>query len=192
MSAEMGSIWGSCGVDSEWRTLKAVLLHRPGEELGASEEPNSVQMLAPIDVARAREEHDAMAEAFRSQQVRVHQVEPDGTPLPNQMFCADLMWTTPHGVVLARPASTVRAGEERQVARRLAALGVPILRSISADATFEGADAAWLDPGTVIVGRGLRTNGRGIEQLRAVLADMGVEVIAADMPFRCKPAGSGA
>lgn len=182
-ASEIGDVWGACGIDSEWRTLRAVLLHRPGQELAASENPNQVQMLARIDVARAGEEHDAMAQAFRDSQVSVHGVEPAGRVRPNQMFCADLVFLTPQGAILARPASTVRAGEEREVARRLADLGIPILRSISGEATFEGADAAWLDAGTVAVAHGLRTNPKGIAQIREVLADMQVEVIPADLPY---------
>jgi len=181
--AELGGVWGACGMDSEWRRLRAVLLHRPGAELEASNNPNAVQMLAPIDVARAGEEHDAMAQAYRDHQVTVHTVEPVAEPRPNQMFCADLVFLTPQGAILARPASTVRAGEEREVARRLADLGVPILRSISGEGTFEGADAAWLDAKTVAVAHGLRTNPRGIAQIAEVLADMQVEVIAADLPY---------
>jgi N-dimethylarginine dimethylaminohydrolase len=98
------------------------------------------------------------------------------------MFAADLFFMTPEGAVLARPASPVRAGEERQVARRLAALGVPILRSLRGTATFEGADAAWLDPGTVLIGRGLRSNAEGIAQLRSLLEEMGIAVIPVDLP----------
>jgi len=183
MATELGGVWRACGADSEWRTLRAVLLHRPGPELAACNDPNDVQMLAPIDVARAGEEHDAMSQAYRDNQVTVHMVEPGGSPRPNQLFCADLVFVTPQGAILARPASTVRAGEEREVARRLADLGVPILRSISGRATFEGADAAWLDAKTVAVAHGLRTNQRGIAQIAEVLADMQVEVIAADLPF---------
>ena len=181
--AELGGVWGACGMDSEWRRLRAVLLHRPGAELEASNNPNAVQMLAPIDVARAGEEHDAMAQAYRDHQVTVHTVEPVAEPRPNQMFCADLVFLTPQGAILARPASTVRAGEEREVARRLADLGVPILRSISGEGTFEGADAAWLDAKTVAVAHGLRTNPRGIAQIAEVLADMQVDVIPADLPY---------
>jgi N-dimethylarginine dimethylaminohydrolase len=46
------------------------------------------------------------------------------------MFVSDLMVITPEGAVLARPASTVRVGEERWVARQLAELGVPILKGL--------------------------------------------------------------
>ena len=90
---------------------------------------------------------------------------------------------TPEGAILARPASTVRAGEERWVAHRLAALGVPILRTLVATATFEGADAAWIDGETVLIGRGLRTNQTGAEQVTRALADIAVEGIVVDLPF---------
>jgi arginine deiminase len=90
---------------------------------------------------------------------------------------------TPEGAIVARPASTVRAGEERWIARRLADLGVPILATLRGNATFEGADAAWIDPQTVMVGRGLRTNDAGIAQVTAVLGAQGVTVIVVDMPY---------
>ena len=125
---ELGGVWAGCAIDSEWRPLRSVLLHAPGDELAASaQDPDAVQMLAAVDVGRAREEHAAMAEAYRGCGIDVHLVEPDRPCPPNLMFCADLFVMTPEGAILGRPASTVRAGEERWIAGRLAALGVPIL-----------------------------------------------------------------
>ena len=49
---EMGTVWGPCGVATEWAPLRAVLLHRPGAELEAVSDPDQVQMLAPLDAAR--------------------------------------------------------------------------------------------------------------------------------------------
>ncbi len=183
LSEELGDIWGACGVSTEWAPLKAVLLHRPGPELAAVADPNTVQMLEPIDLKRAQAQHDGLAQAYRQAGAAVHYVDPAETPSPNQMFVADLMFMTPEGVILARPASTVRAGEERWVGRRLADLGVPIIRSVRGKGTFEGADAAWLNPQTVILGRGLRTNAEGAAQVSSSLREMGVEVIQVDLPF---------
>jgi len=181
---EIGKLWANCGIDSEWRRLRSVLLHCPGEELKAAEDdPDAVQMLASVDLGRAAEEHAAMVEAYHAAGVEVHQVEPQQPCQPNLMFCADLLAMTPQGAILARPASTVRAGEERQVARRLAALGIPILATLTGNATFEGADLMWLDETTAMIGRGLRTNDAAIEQIGALLARLGVELIAVDMPF---------
>ncbi len=183
LQEELGGVWGACGVSTEWTALKAVLLHRPGPELNASTDPNAVQMLAPLDLERAQKQHDGLARAYRVAGATVHYVDPAGTPSPNQMFVADLMFMTPEGVILGRPASTVRAGEERWVARRLADLGVPILRSVRGGGTFEGADAAWLNPRTVLLGRGLRTNDEGAAQVTATLQEMGVDVIQVDLPY---------
>ena len=181
---EIGAIWGACGIDSEWRPLKSVLLHSPGQELDSSrDDPDSVQMLAPVNLGRAREEHAAMVEAYRDSGVDVHLVEPDAPCPPNQMFCADLFVMTPQGAILARPASTVRAGEERWIARRLAALGVPILKTLTGIATFEGADLMWLDEKTAMISRGPRTNQAAIDQIGALLADLGIETFAADIPY---------
>lgn len=181
---EIGDIWAPCGIDSEWRRLRSVLLHRPGRELEASaEDANAVQMLDVIDVPRAQAEHDALAQAFRDADVEVHYVDPPQEARPNQMFCADLVFMTPEGAILARPASTVRAGEEREVARRLADCGMPILRSLQGAGTFEGADAMWIAPDLVVIGIGLRTNVEGAEQVAQCLSMMGVESLIVDMPY---------
>ena len=182
--SEIGSHWAPCGIDSEWAPLEAVMLHRPGRELAASHnDPQAVQMLDPLDLDEAGREHDAIAGAYRDAGVEVHYVEPVVVPDPNQMFCADLFVMTPQGAILARPASEVRAGEERWVARRLADLGVPILKTLTGTATFEGADLMWLDATTAIVGRGLRTNQAAIHQISGVLGEIGIETIAVDMPY---------
>lgn len=181
---ELGEIWGACGIDSEWRELKSVLLHCPGEELNAAwDDPEAVQMLAPVDVELALEEHKALVETYRSQGIAVHFVEPDTACQPNLMFCADLFAMTPQGAILARPASTVRAAEERWVARKLAALGIPILKTLTGSGTFEGADLMWIDETTAMVGCGLRTNEAAIGQLTTLLAEMGIDLIAVDSPF---------
>jgi arginine deiminase len=180
---EIGGVWGACGVGTEWSPLKAVLLHQPGPELEDLTDPDAAQMLAPLDTARARQQHDALAQAYRDAGVTVHYVEPAGTPPPNLMFVADLMFMTPEGAIVGRPASTVRAGEERFVARRLADLGVPILRSVRGRGTFEGADALWIDPQTALVATGLRTNAEGSAQVAGLLREMGVEVIQVGLPY---------
>lgn len=179
---EIGEVWASCGVSSETDPLKVVLLHAPGSELGASEDPDAVQMLAPLDPGRARAQHDALASAYRNAGVQVLTVDPPPDPPPNLLYVADLVFMTPEGAVLCRPASTVRAGEERLVARRLADLGIPILSTIRGTGTFEGADAAWLDPTTVLLATGLRTNEVGARQVEAVLSDLGVTTVRTRLP----------
>ncbi len=180
---EIGDLWAKSGVDSEYATLRDVVVHRPGDELSASVDPEAVLMLDRLDLNRAQDQHDIMVQTYRDHGVEVHFVDPTVTPSPNQMFCADLVFMTPEGAIMARPASSVRAGEERWVARRLADMGVPILRTLTGNATFEGADAAWLDTNTVMIGRGLRTNMEGALQVAEMIEDIGGEAIIVDLPF---------
>ncbi|MHA2143713.1 MAG: dimethylarginine dimethylaminohydrolase family protein [Candidatus Thorarchaeota archaeon] len=182
LKEEIGTIWNSFGVNNEWTRLKKVLLHSPGIELTGISDPDAVQMVEIPSIEVITKQHDAMAEAFRKADVSVSYVEPSAKSPPNLMFVADLLFTTPEGVILSRPASSVRAGEERFVAEALARLGIPILRSIRGNGTFEGADAAWLNPDTVMIGVGFRTNKEGAAQVSSILKEMGVEPILVDLP----------
>jgi N-dimethylarginine dimethylaminohydrolase len=180
---ELGFHWAPCGMDSEYRPLRAVLLHRPGRELeAAAEDPASSLMLEEADPGTLVREHDALAQAYRARGVEVSYVQPPDLPPPNQLFAADLFAMTPEGAVLGRPASPVRAGEERWVARALAHRGIPILRSVRGEGTFEGADLMWLAPDTALLARGIRTNPEGARQVEAVLREMSVRVLTTNLP----------
>ena len=180
---EIGSIWGPCGLSTEWEALKTVLLHSPGSEIDSLSDPDMVQMIDLLDPDKARKQHQAIAEFYSRAGVKVHFINPGIIPPANLMFQADLFFMTPEGAILARPASTVRAGEERLVAKRLAALGIPILGIIRGKGVFEGADAAWVNPETVLLGTGLRTNLEGFQQVKAFLKGLGVEVIHVGLPY---------
>jgi arginine deiminase len=177
---ELGTRWAACGADSEWAPLRQVLLHAPGAELAVAD-ADAALMLARPDPERARRQHDALAAAYREAGIDVAHVEPPEPPPPNQLYVADLLFMTPEGAIVGRPAGEARAGEERWVARRLAELGIPILRTVGARGVFEGADALWLDRETVLLGRGLRTNAAGAAQVAATLAEQGVSTIVVDL-----------
>ena len=176
-------MWGECGVDNEYDALEAILIHAPGSEWENILDPEAIQMVSAPNLALARKQHDTIAQAYRDVGVSVYYVEPSQVPPANLIFCADLFFMTPDGAILSRPASTVRAGEERWIARRLADLGIPIVRTLRGGATFEGADAQWINPQTVLLGRGLRTNTEGADQVSDALQGMGVNVIQVDLPI---------
>ena len=179
---EIGNVWGVCGISNEWSPLKAVLMHRPGPEIEMIADANNALMLAIPEAVSARRQHDDLVRAYRDSGVTVFYVEPRDVPPPNQMFVADLFFMTPEGAVLARPASAVRAGEERFVMQKLAELGIPILRCVRGNGVFEGADASWIDSATVIIGTGLRTNIEGAAQVASLLKEMNIDVIRVDLP----------
>ena len=85
-------------------------------------------------------------------------------------------------ISIAERAGSRATSINEHYARRLAGLGIPIWRTLTGTATFEGADAVWLDHQTVLLGRGLRTNDEGLRQVCAALGEIGVQAIPVDMP----------
>ena len=178
---EIGSIWGACGINSEWAPLRCVLLHRPGKEMQGIADPDKLQLLDIPDADLMLHQHNSIALAYKEVGVTVEYVNPRETPPPNQLFVADLMFMTPEGAVVGRPASTVRAGEERYLAEALSRIGVPILRTIRGHGTFEGADAMWINPDLVMIGRGLRTNEEGAKQVAGLVKELGAKAITVNL-----------
>src|SRR4051812_14611531 len=175
--------WGDWGSGSECGMLRAVLLRRPGPELDTITDFDAVQMRADLNPGLARSQHDALADAYREQGVIVHPVELGRMDKPNSFFLRDLMLMTPEGAIVTRPASTVRAGEERLVAEALGRLGVPILMSVHGSGTFEGADVIWVDEHLCFLAEGLRTNEAGANQVERMLREIGVaEVVRLGLP----------
>lgn len=179
---ELGKIWSACGLSNEYAPLTRVALCPPGEALAAAaEDPNASQLLAPLDLGRAREEHAQLAEAYRGAGVEVLEIAPSPSHA-NAMFAADLFAMTKEGAILARPASTVRAGEEVAMAAALAAAGIPILGTLTGEAVFEGADLMWVDEETLLLGRGLRTNDAAVDQIERVLDGQDATLTVVDLP----------
>ncbi len=181
---EIAESWGDWGVSSECGRLRAVLLHRPGRELDEIEDFDVAQMRADVRPQVARAEHDALAATYESHGVAVHYLERTRPDKPNTLFVRDLMLMTPEGAIVTRPASTVRAGEERYVAEALARLGVPILMSVHGHGTFEGADVVWVDRDLCFLAEGLRTNCEGADQVERMLREIGVrDVVRVGLPY---------
>ncbi len=177
-----GELWSPYSVRSEVAPLRAVLLSWPGDELAVEGDPDDQLMLERVDVAAIQTQAEGVADAYRAEGVQVHLYRPESRPPPNLIFMRDLFFMTPEGVILARPAARQRAGEERFAAQALTRAGVPILRTLRGRATFEGADALWLDADTVLVGVGLRTNDEAFVELKEALAAQGVTARAIAMP----------
>lgn len=180
---DMPVFWGHWGVSSEVDTLKAVLMRRPGREVEKFDY-QAVRFREAIDPELFRLQHDGLAEIYKANDVKVFYVEYQREDRPNAVFVRDLVFMTPEGAIVGRPAMAERRGEERYASQALATLGVPILRTISADGIFEGANAMWVDRRTVILATGGRTNRSGYEQVEQELRRLGVtEVIHMQIPY---------
>jgi N-dimethylarginine dimethylaminohydrolase len=176
IAEDFSEYWGGdWGCDSEVGELRAVLLRRPGKEIEDIADPEECRWLDVMDPKLAREQHDTLAELYRSQDVKVHYVENMREDKPNALFMRDNVLMTPQGAIVGRQAMACRRGEERFAAEALAMLGVPIVRTISGTGIFETACCLWVDAGTVIIGTGNRANKVGAAQVEQALSSMGVE-----------------
>lgn len=185
-SEEIKDLWGNWYCDSEVGTLRSVLMHRPGIEIEGITEENfaDFRFRAPINPVRARRQQDALADLYRSFGVQVHYVEDQRADKPNAMFMRDLLFMTPEGAIIGRPAMPARRGEEKAVSRTLASLGVPIIKTINGDGYFEGASAMWINRETVVIGTGSRTNESGALQVERELINIGVKnIIRTQIPY---------
>ncbi len=181
MEEDLPTFWGGrWGCASECGPLRAVLMRRPGVEIENMGDPRRWRFAEAMDPELARAQHDALAQVYRDAGATVHYVEEMRPDRPNAMFMRDNMFMTPEGAILARQAMDVRRGEEMYVAKALARLGVPIVRTISGAGVFEGACAMWVDRETVILGTGNRCNAEGARQVSETLCGMGVKNI---IPF---------
>jgi dimethylargininase len=134
------------------------------------------------DPTAATAQHDAfrrtLAEAGADVIVGETVVQGD----PDAIYAYDPTLMTDKGAILLRPGKVGRRAEPEAVGVDLTAAGVVIEGRLTDPATAEGGDMFWLDPTTLLVGRGYRTNDAGIEQLRALLTPRGADVVAFDLP----------
>ena len=101
---------------------------------------------------------------------------PAAEDCPGSVFIEDAVVVCEDLAVLARSGAPIRRAEVAGVAGILRSLGLRTAQ-IREPGTLDGGDV--LQAGdTVYVGRGGRTNGAGIRQLRALLAPLGRTVIA--------------
>lgn len=91
--------------------------------------------------------------------------------MPDAVFTYDPCFVVGDGFLEFRAQKAARAGEPPLLAAELQQLGIPMLGSLTADATADGGDFFWLDERTLAVGRSYRTNDAAIEQIRALLSD---------------------
>ena len=185
-SDEMTQLWGDWYCDSEIGRLRDVLLRRPGKEIEFVNRENYEQFRwkAPMNVEKARQQQDDLADIYRNHGVNVHYVNTQRDDRPNALFMRDQIFMTPEGAIVCRNGIAARRGEERFTASTLAELGVPIVKTINGDGWFDGACGMWIDRETVIIGTGVRANKSGAGQVESELRNMGVtNIIHFEIPY---------
>ena len=172
------------GAQSMVAPLREVLVKRPDAAFGHAYREPAHGFLRPVDLPRAQAEHDAFVDLLRRLGVIVHELGVE-TIDPDLVYTFDASLVTDRGVIQLRSGKPNRRGEESVHAAWLEAKGIPVLGAIEAPGTVDGGDTFWIDPETLCIGRTLRTNQAGGEQLAAI---WGGETRVFDVPYGDGPA----
>jgi dimethylargininase len=177
------SAWGPStvpyGAGSMVEPLEQVLVKAPGAGFATGFDDPAHGFRHPVDVDLARRQHAALVDLLVRLGVTVHRLAAESAS-PDLVYQFDPSLVTARGAVLLRSGKATRRGEEDLQAAWFAEHGIPILGRIDAPGTVDGGDVCRLRPDLVCVGRSLRTNQDGIDQL-ANLVD--VPVHAFDVPY---------
>lgn len=172
------------GAQNMTAPLRRVLVKAPGDAFGRAFDDPAHGFLHPVDLAAAQEQHAELVGFLESLGVTVHRLETE-TSSPDLVYTFDIALVTERGAVVLRSGKPTRLGEEVAIEAWLGDAGIPIVGRIVEPGTIDGGDCLWLRTDLLCVGRSLRTNDAGIEQLRRLLR--GVEVRAFDLPYAGGP-----
>jgi N-dimethylarginine dimethylaminohydrolase len=194
---EMERVWGqNWGASDEVGLLRMVLMRRPADEMlriradcwderaQALVDPNGMWYWTdrtPPDLPRMQAQHDGLADALRQEGVEVCYVA--GTPpnFPKSIYTRDPMITIRGGAMIGRMAPLMRRGEERYVTQTIAALGIPILRTVVGTGMMEGGTFAKLTKNVAVFGTSIRCNAEAARQVEETLRWFGIELIVVPM-----------
>lgn len=164
--------WASTGYRSETAQLLAAMVAVGVRDTQRfkSWAPDELLHTRRIHFGRIADELRLVREALRSYGITVVELRERGVQLPtvragaNLAFARDLVVASAQGIVIGRPASIVRAGEEVDASAALATAGVPLAGTVlGAGATLEGADCVRLGAGRTIIAVARRTNTAGLQ-----------------------------
>lgn len=162
--------------------LKRVIMRTPGDSLRQAK-AEDWHYGPGFDGNRAIEQFGVFAGLVSASGAEIIWIEDTGDGLADAMFTHDPSLVTDKGAVVLRMGKAGRMGEPDLHASAYKAAGIPILGRIEAPGVVEGGDCIWVDKSTLAVGRGVRTNQAGIEQLGEILAPLGVNVLGFDLPL---------
>jgi N-dimethylarginine dimethylaminohydrolase len=170
------------GVGSMTAPLRRVLVREPDpaglgawQAFGWRSAPDEDRLLAEHAALRGLLE-DLGAEVVTA---------PGSADGPDAIYAFDPAIVIGGGAIMLRSGKAGRRTEHAGAESALAAAGVPVRARIDAPATVDGGDLLLLDEGTLLVGRGYRTNAAGVASLRAALPDL--DVRSFDLPHHHGP-----
>jgi N-dimethylarginine dimethylaminohydrolase len=135
------------------------------------------------DFATAQSQHEALCRELETAGAEVVEMPPAPDLSLDAAYTHDASLATDHGLIVMRPGKPNRIAEGPRHRSFCETLDIPTLGTINPPGSTEAGDIVWLDPNTLLIGRGYRTNAAGIQQMRDLLSPKGVEVLTAPLPY---------
>jgi dimethylargininase len=156
------------GAQSMTAPLREVLVNRPGAAFARGFDDPALGFLHEVDLEAARRQHDALCTILAGLGAAVHELGADG-PSPDSVYVFDPMLVTDRGAIPLRSGKANRRGEESALEAWATARGIPVAGRVEAPGTVDGGDTFWLAPDVFCIGRSLRTNRAGAQQLSGLV-----------------------
>lgn len=173
------------GGQSDVGRLRSVLLKHAraafGSQAAIERQWRGLRYAQAPDYARAGDEYDAFVDLLERLGVEVFLLPADDVGL-DSIYPRDAGLVCDGGIIAGRMGKPGRSAEPAALEKACLDLGVPLLGRVGEPGRLEGGDAAWLDPSTLVVGRGYRTDEEGIRQLRQLLGDRVDEIVEVPLP----------
>ena len=158
--------WNRPGHVSRWR------------ELGFHHAPN-------FDIAQSQ--HVALTEELAAAGAEVLELPPAADSSLDAVYAHDASFAADHGMIIMRMGKPNRVVEGQHHEAFYKAQAITTLGTIAAPGATEAGDILWLDPKTLLIGHGYRTNRTGIQQMHDLLSPKGIEVLSAPLPHGAGP-----
>ncbi len=170
------------GVASMTAPLRRVAMRRPGRATFEAD-PELWHYAGPLDADRLARQYDAFVGCVADSGAEIEWIPgADDDGLADSIFVFDSSFMTSAGAILLRPGKALRRPEVALHEELYRRLEVPVIGGIEPPGLAEGGDMLWIDEHTLAVGRSFRTNQSGIDQLFEILAPVGVNLHAFDVP----------
>ena len=167
------------GGQSNVAPLRDALLKAPGPAFAKAFDNPAHGFLHACDYDVACREHAAFAELLTKLGANVHFLDAE-IESPDLLYTYDPLLVTDRGAIPLRPGKPNRRPEPAAIETWTKAHGIPTLGTIDAPGTIEGGDTFWLRPDLFCIGRTLRTNQSGVDQLAGLV---GGDVRVFDVPY---------
>ena len=153
-----------------------------GDAAAVERQWRDLRYLARPDVAAATPEYERFLALLEAAGIETLGLPPDETVGLDSLYARDASIVCDRGVILCNMGKPQRRTEPAAQEAAFRAAGIPIRGRITGDGTVEGGDVCWIDERTLAVGRGYRTNGAGIRQLRELVRGCVDEVVVVPLP----------